>query len=65
MTTLLLTVAVFAIAMAALSVGIFVAGKSIKGHCGGPSCTCAAEGKDITRCAEHDDDPLALPMHSG
>ncbi|MEE4271969.1 MAG: hypothetical protein V2I67_09850 [Thermoanaerobaculales bacterium] len=65
MTTLILTIAVFAVAMLALSVGIFVAGKSIKGHCGGPSCTCATEGGDITQCSEHNDDPMSLPVHPG
>lgn len=65
MTTVILTIVVFAVAMLALSVGLIIAGKSIKGHCGGPSCTCATEGKDITQCSEHEHDDMTLPVHPG
>ena len=65
METLLLTFVVFLLAALAMAVGVMVTGRSLKGSCGGPSCTCAAEGKDITECSESDDDEMSLPVHQG
>jgi hypothetical protein len=60
MSTLILTFAVFLIAVMAMVAGVLITGRSLKGSCGGPSCTCAREGRDITSCAD-DRDP-ALPV---
>ncbi|MCU0304973.1 MAG: hypothetical protein MUC56_13045 [Thermoanaerobaculales bacterium] len=50
MTTVLLTVAIFLLAVLAMVGAALVTGRSLKGSCGGPSCGCAREGHDITRC---------------
>ena len=64
MATLLLTFVLFLVAVLAMAAGVIATGRSLKGSCGGPSCKCAAEGKDVTKCAE-EESPLSLPMHSG
>lgn len=60
MSTLILTFAVFLIAVLAMVAGVLMTGRSLKGSCGGPSCTCAREGRDITACA--DDRGPGLPV---
>ncbi len=66
MATLLLTIIVFMLAVLAMGIGVMVTGRSLRGSCGGPSCTCVAEGKDVLSCAESEDGGSAsLPMHSG
>lgn len=62
MATFFLTFVFFAIAVTALAIGVIVTGKSIKGSCGGPSCKCSADGKELTRCDEPAD-ALSLPVH--
>ena len=52
MSTLLLTFAVFLAAVLAMVAGVLITGRSLKGSCGGPSCSCAREGRDITQCEE-------------
>ena len=52
MPTLLLTFAVFLLAVLAMVAGVLLSGRSLKGSCGGPSCSCAREGRDITTCPE-------------
>lgn len=52
MSTLILTFAVFLIAVLAMVAGVLITGRSLKGSCGGPSCSCAREGRDITECEE-------------
>ena len=64
MATLLLTFVLFLVAVLAMAAGVIATGRSLKGSCGGPSCTCAAEGKDVMECGE-EESPLSLPMHSG
>ena len=65
METLLLTFAVFLLAVLAMAVGVMVTGRTIKGSCGGPSCDCTASGKDLHSCNEGPDDGLSLPIHQG
>lgn len=65
METMLLTFVVFVLAAVAMATGVMITGRSLKGSCGGPSCTCSAEGKDITECSESDDDEMSLPVHQG
>ncbi|MEE4270599.1 MAG: hypothetical protein V2I67_02930 [Thermoanaerobaculales bacterium] len=65
METLFLTFVVFLLAVVAMAAGAIATGRSLKGSCGGPSCSCAAEGKDITRCRESDDDEMSLPVLPG
>lgn len=65
MATLLLTFVFFLVAVLAMAAGVIVTGRSLKGSCGGPSCTCVAEGKDVLECAEDKPTGLSLPMHSG
>ena len=60
METLFLTFVLFAVAVLIMTAGVLISGRSIKGSCGGPSCKCNADGKDIGSC-EHDGP--ALPTH--
>lgn len=64
MATLLLTFVFFLVAVLAMAAGVIVTGRSLKGSCGGPSCDCVAEGKDVLSCAESDERVEAsLPMY--
>ena len=44
MATLLLTFVLIMIA------GVLISGRSLKGSCGGPTCKCVGEGKDLGDC---------------
>jgi hypothetical protein len=50
METLLLTFAVFLLAVLAMTAGVLITGRSLKGSCGGPSCKCVSEGEDVLEC---------------
>ena len=50
MQTFLLTFALFAIAVLLMAAGVLISGRSLKGSCGGPSCTCVNEGNEIGSC---------------
>jgi hypothetical protein len=66
MVTLLLTFAVFLVAVLAMTAGVLITGRSLKGSCGGPSCTCVADGEDVLECAEgKTDSDTSLPLYSG
>lgn len=65
MTTLILTFVVFVAAVLAMVAGVLVTGRSLKGSCGGPSCTCARDGGDVLSCADSTDHATSLPMHPG
>ena len=55
MTTILLTVAFFAVCMGAMAVGVIFAGKRLQGSCGGPNsddCLCEIEKRQA--CAARD-----------
>jgi hypothetical protein len=65
MTTVLLTAALFLLAVLAMVGAGLITGRSLRGSCGGPSCRCAAEGEDVIRCQDRDDDTISLPMHPG
>jgi hypothetical protein len=58
--TLLLTFAVFAVVVLAMSVGVALTGRSLRGSCGGPDCVCEAEGKALGSC---EFDGEKLPIH--
>lgn len=60
MQTLLLTFAVFTIAVLLMTAGVLISGRSLKGCCGGPSCKCVSEGKDLGSC---DVDSPSLPTY--
>jgi hypothetical protein len=50
MTILLLTLAVFAVAMLAMGLGVMLTGRRLRGSCGGlasGSCVCKAQGIEI------------------
>ena len=65
MVTLLLTFAVFLVAVLAMTAGVLITGRSLKGSCGGPSCTCAADGEDVLECGEGKTDRNAsLPLYT-
>lgn len=64
METLLLTTVAFLLAVLAMALGVMVTGKSLKGSCGGPSCECAANGRDVTQCGENRPSASSLPMHT-
>jgi hypothetical protein len=50
MQILFLTFAIFTIAVLLMTAGVLISGRSLKGSCGGPSCECNAEGKDLGSC---------------
>ena len=64
METLLLTLAVFLVAVLAMVAGVLITGRSLKGSCGGPSCRCVADGDDILDCPENiEPRESSLPLH--
>ena len=65
MLTLLLTFVLFFLAVLAMAVGVLITGRSIKGSCGGPSCECTAEGKDVLSCDDGESNGSSLPLHPG
>jgi hypothetical protein len=60
MQTLLLTFAIFTIAVLLMTAGVLISGRSLKGSCGGPSCKCNAEGEDLGSCEFKES---TLPTH--
>ena len=50
MITLLMTLTLVALAMLAMAVGLILAGKRLRGSCGGAECHCLAEGADPKTC---------------
>jgi len=50
MQTLLLTFAIFTIAVLLMTAGVLISGRSLKGSCGGPSCKCNTEDNDPGSC---------------
>ena len=50
METLILTFVLFAAAVLLMTAGVLISGRSLKGSCGGPSCQCEREGKDLGEC---------------
>jgi len=60
MQTLVLTFALFLIAILLMAIGVLFTGRSLRGSCGGPSCTCASEGKDLGSC---ETETPSLPVH--
>jgi hypothetical protein len=60
MSVFLLTFVLFSIAVLVMTGGVLISGRSLKGSCGGPSCSCAREGKEIGSC---DVDDSTLPVY--
>lgn len=50
MSVFLLTFAFFSIAVLLMTAGVLISGRSLKGSCGGPSCKCVGEGKEVGSC---------------
>lgn len=53
MQTVILTFVLFVAAVLLMTAGVLISGRSLKGSCGGPSCACTSEGKEIGSC-KHD-----------
>ena len=52
MTTLLLTIALFGSAMLLMAVGVIIAGKRLRGSCGGVgNCHCTEDGVPPESCS--------------
>ncbi len=64
MPTLLLTFCLFLAVMFLMAIGVLVTGKTLRGSCGGPSCSCAAEGKDVGSCETDGPSLPVLPSNS-
>jgi hypothetical protein len=60
METLILTFLFFALAVLVMTAGVLISGRSLKGSCGGPSCQCVSEGKDLGSCEFEES---TLPTH--
>lgn len=60
METLLLTFVLFSAVVLLMTAGVLISGRSLKGSCGGPSCQCVREGKDLGAC---DFEESTLPTH--
>lgn len=58
--TLLLTFGFFLLFVLMMAIGIMISGRSLRGSCGGSSCTCSADGKEPGSCEY--DGPV-LPTH--
>jgi hypothetical protein len=58
--TLLLTFGFFLLFVLMMAIGIMISGRSLRGSCGGSSCTCSADGKETDSCEY--DGPV-LPTH--
>jgi hypothetical protein len=59
MQTFLLTALIFAIAMAAMAVGVIFSNRTLRGSCGGTglNCSCSEEARrDCALAAEHASD---------
>ena len=50
MQTLLLTFGLFLVVVLVMAVGVIFTGRSLRGSCGGPSCSCQDEGRDLGSC---------------
>jgi hypothetical protein len=60
METLLLTFVLFVVIVLVMAIGVMFTGRSLRGSCGGPSCTCKAEGKPPGACEFEGE---TLPTH--
>jgi len=65
LTTFVLTAVLFLAAVMAMVAAVLITGRSLKGSCGGPSCTCVAEGKDLLSCDGDNGETASLPLHPG
>jgi hypothetical protein len=53
MMTLILTISLFALLMLAMSVGVLLSGRELRGSCGGVTADCACEAAGKPRDCEH------------
>jgi len=58
--TLALTFVLFLAVVLAMAIGVMITGRSLRGSCGGPSCTCVNEGREIGSCEVEEG---VLPIH--
>ena len=59
MQVFILTFVLFAAAVLLMTAGVLLSGRSLKGSCGGPSCSCVKDGKDVGSCETEEP---ALPI---
>ncbi len=60
MQILLLTFVLFSVAVLVMTAGVLISGRSLNGSCGGRSCQCVREDKDLGAC---DFNKSTLPTH--
>lgn len=60
MQTFVLTFVLFVVVAALMALGVMLAGRSLRGSCGGPDCVCESEGKALGSCEIEE---RGLPVH--
>ena len=50
MQTFVLAFVLMVAAVLLMTACVLISGRSLKGSCGGPSCKCVSEGKDLGSC---------------
>lgn len=60
MQTVILTFVLFCVVVLLMAIGVMVAGRSLRGSCGGPDCVCESEGKPLGSCELEGN---TLPIH--
>ena len=60
MQTFVLTFVLFVVVAVLMALGVMLAGRSLRGSCGGPDCVCESEGKPLGSCDLNDE---GLPIH--
>jgi hypothetical protein len=60
MQTLILTFVLFVVAVLLMTAAVLISGRSLRGSCGGPSCKCATDGKEMGSCEFEES---TLPTH--
>jgi len=65
MTTILLTIAVFAAAMSAMAVGVILSNRELHGSCGGSDKDCVCEIEKRRACAQFKPKKKTLSLDMG
>ena len=61
MQTFVLAFVLMVAAVLLMTACVLISGRSLKGSCGGPSCKCNADGKDIGSCEFEESTLPTLP----